>query len=256
MTPPPPPSAEAIADGHVAVEGCTNFRDAGGWALAGGGRMRTGRLYRSDDPIRATPAGRETVLGLGIVATVDLRQNSQFVRGPGFLPADRTFHIPLVDRVIDPDNPQVIAEPADLADLYEGMLAGSREPIARALDTIAARLADGPVLVHCAFGKDRAGLLSALVQAAIGVPAVSIVADYARSDGPCRQRRAWMLAEPLPDDTSTSHVPPMLFTAPADAMRILLERAAEQHGSLTAWAASFPVAPDTVDRLRHHLIEH
>jgi protein-tyrosine phosphatase len=239
------PAPSTLPDGHIDVEGCTNFRDAGGWDLAPGGRMRVGRLYRADDPLRVTAAGRCAVDALGLAATVDLRQHSQFLRGPGFLPHERTSHIPLVDRVIDPDDPQRIEGPTDLADLYEGMLTSSGEPIARALDAIATGLADGPVLVHCAFGKDRTGLLCALVQAAIGVPGNSIVADYHRS-----------LAEPLPDDPPTGHVPPMLFTAPAEAMDVLLARALATHGSLPAWAASFPTAPDTMDRLHHELVEH
>lgn len=237
------------------IEGCTNFRDAGGWALDGGGRMRLGRLYRADDPLRLTESGRRRVAELGLAAAVDLRQHAQFVRGPGFLSPERTAHIPLVDRVIDPDNPQTIESPADLADLYDGMLDGSAEPIARALDAIATGLSDGPVLVHCAFGKDRTGLLCALVQAAIGVPAASIVEDYGASDGPTRYRRAWTLAEPLHDDPPTAHVPPALFTAPAEAMQVLVDRMVECHGSLTAWAGSFPTRPDTIDGLRHELIE-
>jgi Tyrosine phosphatase family len=94
------------------------------------------------------------------------------------------------------------------------------------------------------------------VQAAIGVPGDSIVADYHRSHTPTVRRRAWTLAEPLPDDPPTGHVPPMLFTAPAEAMDVLLARALATHGSLPAWAASFPTAPDTMDRLHHELVEH
>ena len=69
---------------HLDVEGCTNFRDAGGWATTDGGRMRTGLLYRSDDPIRLTASGRAVVESLGLRLVVDLRQRAQFERGPGF----------------------------------------------------------------------------------------------------------------------------------------------------------------------------
>ena len=130
---------------HVDVEGCTNFRDAGGWATADGGRMRTGAFYRSDDPIRVTPAGRAAVDALGLRLAVDLRQKAQFDRSPGFLPSDRTVHVQLVDRVIDVLNPPTLHVPSDIADLYVGMADRSQEQLARVLDLVAANAAAGAV---------------------------------------------------------------------------------------------------------------
>jgi protein-tyrosine phosphatase len=250
-----PADRSGLPEWHVAVEGCLNFRDAGGWDVAGGGRMRRGRVYRSDDPVRLTERGRATVRALGLRLVVDLRQQSQFVRSPGFLPADRTAHVPLVDRVIDPDNPPSLTQPSDIADLYEGMLGRSQEPLAHALDLIAGQVTEGPVLVHCAYGKDRAGLVVALVQSAVGVPAASIVADYERSHAPAERRLAWLTAEPLDDDPDTSHVPGFLFSAHGETMRLLLDRLVARYGGLDEWAASLPVRPDTVTRLRDALIE-
>jgi protein-tyrosine phosphatase len=250
----PDGSVGPVPEWHVDVEGCTNFRDVGGWACADGTRMRHRTLYRSDDPIRLTPSGRARVEALGLVLVVDLRQEAQVARGPGFLPAGRTVHVPLVDRVIDVRDPPALARPADLAELYEGMLERSREPLGRALDLVAEHVGRGPVLVHCAYGKDRAGLLTALVQAAVGVPVGGIAAEYARSDGPARRRRAWMIAEPLADDPPIAAAPEFLFTAPEAAMTELLERVVTRHGSLDGWVRRFPIAPETVDRLRSGLL--
>jgi protein-tyrosine phosphatase len=238
----------------VQVDGCCNFRDAGGWPLADGGTMRTGALYRADDPIRLTDAGRATVASLGLAAVIDVRQHAQFVRRPGFLGADRTLHRPLVDRVLDVDDPPRLDRADDIADLYDDMLARSTPQVAEVLDLIATHLADGPVLVHCAFGKDRTGLIVALVQAIIGVPADAIVADYARSDEPTKVRYRWMLAEPLHDDPPIARSPVDLFRAPADAMEAVVARMEARHGSLAGWAATFPTAPDTPARLRAALI--
>jgi protein-tyrosine phosphatase len=239
---------------HVDVEGCTNFRDAGGWTCADGACMRHRTLYRADDPIRLTPTGRAAVEALGLVLVVDLRQESQVIRSPGFLPAERTVHVPLVDRVIDVHDPPPLQRPTDLADLYEGMLDRSREPLGRALDLVAEHVARGPVLVHCAYGKDRTGLLTALVQAAVGVPVAAIAAEYARSDAPARRRRAWMITEPLADDPSIAAAPEFLFTAPEAAMTELLDRAVARHGSLDRWVGDFPIAAHTVEQLREALL--
>lgn len=239
---------------HVDVDGCKNFRDAGGWPTLDGSAMRRGALYRSDDPVRATPAGRDVVRSLGLVGVVDLRQTSQYLRTPGFLDPDRTAHLPLVDRVIDIDNPPRIEAAEDLVDLYDEMLDRSRGPLGQVLDTVAGWVGDGPVLVHCAYGKDRAGLVTALVQAAIGVTPDAIAADYARSHEPSQQRWRWQLAEPLDGDPPVAKAPPALFTAPIAAMEGLLARRAARHGSLDAWVADLPIAPDTVSRLRSALV--
>ncbi len=249
------PDTADLPPWHVQVEGCVNVRDAGGWPLAQGGRMRLGRLYRSDDPVRATTRGRAAVGRLGLAGVVDLRQHAQFLRRPGFLPEDRTDHVQLVDRVVDPENPPTIADAAHLADLYEGMFLASRGQVAVALDAVGRRIADGPVLVHCSFGKDRAGMVTALVHAAIGVDAASIAEDYARSGEPSRRRRAWVLAEPLWDDPYTAHLPPFLFAAPAEAMAHFLDRMVERYGSLGEWVGGLDLAPDTLARLRDALID-
>jgi len=249
------PGAGQLPAWHVDVDGCVNFRDAGGWATVDGGTVRRGRLYRSDDPIRITPVGRAAVDRLGLAMVVDLRQQTQFSRTPGFVEPARTAHVPLVDQVIDHADPPPLDTPSDMADLYAGMLAESSGQVARVLDVVAENLSTGPVLVHCAFGKDRAGLITALIHAAIGVRSDDIVADYARSDVPSQGRWAAMIEQPLDDDPPIASLPATLFRAPTETIELVLARAVEEHGSLDAWVASFPVAPTTVDRLREGLVD-
>jgi len=248
-------SVGALPGWHVDVAGCVNFRDAGGWRTADGGAVRRGRLYRSDDPIRITPEGRRAVDRLGLAMVVDLRQQTQFSRTPGFVEGERTSHVPLADQVVDHADPPPLDTARDMSNLYAGMLDQSRHQVGRVLDVVADHVASGPVLVHCAFGKDRAGLITAIIHAAIGVRPDDIVADYVRSDAPARRRRAAMIEEPLEDDPPVARLPETLFRAPAETMELVLARAVEQHGSLEAWVATFPTAPSTVDRLRAALID-
>ena len=243
-----------LGAGHVAVDGCVNFRDAGGWSTTDGRAVRLGRLYRSDDPIRITLAGRDAVDRLDLALVVDLRQQSQFSRSPGFVDPGRTAHIPLVDQVVDHQDPPPLDTPTDIADLYVGMLRQSRDQVGRVVARVADALPSGPVLVHCAFGKDRAGLVTALIHAAIGVRRDDIVADYIRSDAPAQQRRAMLIENPSPDDPPVAQLPATLFRAPAETIELLLDRAVDEHGSLGAWVASFPIADSTIDRLRLELV--
>ena len=217
--------------------------------------MRRGRLYRSDDPIRITSAGREAVDRLGLALVVDLRQQSQFSRSPGFVESARTAHIPLVDQVVDPNDPPPLDTPIDIADLYVGMLDESRDQIGRVLDLVADTVPRWPVLIHCAFGKDRAGLVTALIHAAVGVPRKDIVADYVRSDAPAQRRRAALVDTPSPDDPPIAKLPEQLFRARAETIESLLDRVLDEHRSLDAWVGSFPIADSTIDRLRSELVE-
>ena len=110
-----------------------------------------------------------------------------------------------------------MADPVDIADLYDEMVELRRENVVRAVDLIAEHVGEGPVLVHCMAGKDRTGIVIGLVQAAIGVPLASIVEEYARSDAPTRLRRTAMIADPHPGDPDVATAPEMIWTAPPEA---------------------------------------
>lgn len=240
---------------HLDIDGCFNVRDAGGWPTEDGRRMRTGVLYRADDPVRLTEEGRQRIAALGLRAIVDLRQQAQFDRGYFFGAADITHHIPTVDRVIDVENPPRFEAAADIVGLYEDMVERGGSQIVRAVDTVASYIVDGPVLVHCVAGKDRTGLVVALIQAALGVPRESIIAEYALSDEPTQRRRAAMISTPLSDDPPVHRSPELLWTAPAEAMALFADRVVGVHGSLAAWPAAIGLSEETIDQLRQRLLE-
>lgn len=216
--------------------------------------MATQRLYRADDPIRLTSDGRDAVERLGLVAVIDLRQDVQVQRSAGFCEPERTLHMSLVDQVIDRDAPPPLERPEHLADLYDRMLAEAAPSFARVLDVLAQRLVQGPTLVHCAYGKDRTGLIVAMVQALVGVSDHDIVHEYALSDDPVRARRRWLLAEPRHDDPNIAAVSELLFSAPSEAMSTVVERVCARHGSTQAWVQSLPLDAATPERLKQALI--
>ena len=247
-------ASDTIVNGWLDVDGCFNVRDAGGWRAAGGRSMRTGLLYRADEPARMSPAGQDVVDRLGLRAVVDLRGLTQFERGHGFTGRDLVHHVPVVDRVIATDEPRRIDAPVDIADLYDVMMDSQRGNIVRAVELLARHVADGPVLVHCTAGKDRTGIVVALIQAAIGVPLESIVEDYAWSDAPTRLRRVAMIADPLPGDPDVANAPELIWTAPAETMELFASRAIDRHGSLDAWPVGVGVSPQAVAALRDNLL--
>ena len=133
--------------------------------------MRTGVLYRGDDPVRLTDEGRahrraRTAGGHrpapeGAVrpATSSMTRTSRTTSRRSTASSTWRTH------------PR-FEETADIVGLYEDMVVRGGPQLVRAVDTVAEYIADGPVLVHCVAGKDRTGLVVALVQAALGVPRI------------------------------------------------------------------------------------
>jgi protein-tyrosine phosphatase len=171
----------------VKLTGCDNARDLGGLRLAGGGRTRSGVLIRSDT-VQSLCADDVRVLvdEIGLRTVVDLRAEPEAVReGRG----------PLADTAVDyhnlsfipgefvmPDDPRFPLIMQDLQSVeqvehYLNMVRLAGTAVARALRVLA-RPGATPALFHCAAGKDRTGVLSALLLEIAGAEPAEIVADY------------------------------------------------------------------------------
>jgi protein-tyrosine phosphatase len=241
---------------HVEVDGCFNFRDAGGWPIGEGATMKRGVLYRGDAPERLTDAGRATIAALGLTCVVDLRQKRFVEISLGFADDAVTHHIELVDQMIDYSNMPRFEEPVDLTDMYIELIGRSESQLVKAIEIIADHVEDGgPVLVHCTAGKDRTGLVVALIQAAIGVSLDSIADDFYRSDAPSRRRRLAMIESPTKGDPPVARAPEFLWTSPREAMYLLASGAIEKFGSLPAWPLALGVSPGAVEKLRKGLLQ-
>ena len=210
--------------------------------------MRKGVLYRADDPIRLTPAGRATVERLALAGVIDLRQADQFARSEPFIAEVRTHHVPLVDQVMDSSRRGKMETAEDMADLYVSMYDRGGQQLVKAIELIAAQ-PDSPWLVHCAAGKDRTGILVAAMKIAIGVSRDDILAEYVLSDGPAQKRRQLMIEEPLPDDPDLAKSNPFLWTAPAETMNRFLDEIQSRYGTLEAWPEGMGVSVGAVERL-------
>ncbi|NUR92105.1 MAG: tyrosine-protein phosphatase [Nonomuraea sp.] len=186
-----------------------NLRD-----VAAEAPIRPGLLYRSAQPYLLTPEDLALVGGLRLVA--DLRGSAE--RAVHDWPGD----LATVSRlgVDEAGSPAALPPAMDLGALYVLMLDHRADWFA----AVVAELADGlPALVHCAAGKDRTGIVVALVLDLLGVDHETIVRDYARSADhlPAVAR---MLN--LPAD-----LPAVLLEAPPEAMRTFLAALSERGGA-------------------------
>lgn len=239
---------------RIEVEGCHNFRDLGGYPTAEGGRLRWRRLFRADGLHGLTEAGIATLrdeLRLGTV--VDLRSSAELAldgRGPLAREDIAFHHLPLFDggegerRERPPD--------LSLADLYFAMLEHAREPLGRVLTTLART--EAPAVFHCAAGKDRTGVVSALLLSLLGVREEVIVADYAAS----RDALEAIVDRLLASDgyrEMLDQLPPDTLHAEPETMERFLERLREAWGGAWGYAREIGVDADDLARLRARLLE-
>src|SRR5216117_3048521 len=154
----PPCMLDPAMQRVVDLEGCLNFRDLGGYPTGDGRAVRWRQVYRSDALHHLTPADVARVRDeLRIAAVLDLRSTAE-LRGEGRGPLAREplafHHLPLFDgREARPESWPAIAT---LADRYFLLAETAQAPIARLLAILAE--AGGPVVYHCAAGKDRTGV--------------------------------------------------------------------------------------------------
>ena len=178
---------------RILLCGMEKLRDLGGYPLAGRGSerfTRWGSLYRGDLPKQVTQADRQRLRELGITTVVDLRSAEEIERKPDPLAQElgiRYLHCPLAGdgRVPAPD--EVPLSYMEMAD-GTGQMAGALQAIAEAPQA---------VLFHCTAGKDRTGVVAALLLWLAGVSEEDILADYIVS-GPYLQQmlRAYCEAHP------------------------------------------------------------
>jgi protein-tyrosine phosphatase len=176
-----------VTDRWIHLDGSDNARDLGGLPTADGGTTRPGLIFRSDTVQHLTDGDARTLTdGLGLRTLIDLRTPGEAGReGRGVLAGTPVHYlnIPfLPDAYLEPGDPEhkLIVErraQQEPAEHYLEYLTRPGSPVADAV-RVFARPDELPALFHCAAGKDRTGVLAALVLELVGVDRETIVADY------------------------------------------------------------------------------
>jgi protein-tyrosine phosphatase len=173
------PAVDTEQRRHLVLAGTRNLRDVGGYPTRDGRRVRWRTLYRSDCLDQLTELSQGELLALGVRTIIDLRDNQEVLERPNVLAASaavRYRRLPIWDEPPPGDRDT----PPDLERGYVRPLDERGEQLAAVCRAL---LEPGalPVLVHCAAGKDRTGVVVALLLAVAGVEPEDIAADYALS---------------------------------------------------------------------------
>ena len=238
----------------IALEGAVNFRDLGGYLVAGGGsKTRWRTLFRADGLGELTEGDFEVMRSLDIRTVVDLRAPHELERERFDTVAHPVafHHVPFIETLPDPE--EFDRRPELLEAQYLEMLDNSGQQIRTALEVLAAPGAM-PAVFHCTAGKDRTGLLSAIVLSLLGVDEETVVADYALS-GEAMGRLREKIVRKYPESQTLLNNLDEVFSAHPTKMQNLLAYLRRHYGSVEEYASGIRAGPEVVAALRASLLE-
>ncbi|MEU8623437.1 tyrosine-protein phosphatase [Streptomyces sp. NPDC048669] len=254
------------------LAGVRNFRDVGGLPTADGRRVRYGRLFRSGHLAGATAEDAAFLGGLGLHTVFDFR-NAADLKLDGLdveLPGVRNVNIPLTDPADGAEFWRMVRD--GNTDELRGLLDGSKgtdRMVASYRTIILERTAEHsrvlhalaedsvPALMHCAAGKDRAGLSIAVSLLAVGVGREAVEADYLKSNDTHRRYRVRR------SDTSAAGMSPEvmellspLFGAHSEYLAAAFATIDETWGGTDRYLSEgLKITPETRERLRERLLD-
>ncbi|MFC4950005.1 tyrosine-protein phosphatase [Pseudonocardia sp. GCM10023141] len=233
---------------RLSIGATYNLRDIGDYPVAGGLRTGWGLLFRSD-ATRFTATADLTALGLQTV--IDLRDAAEVTTVPTGLDAlvPTVRRRPLDSRSLL--SAVSVDAPDPLGDLYATLLR-QRGPQLAAIVADLARPGALPALVHCAAGKDRTGVVIALVLSAIGVTDDVVTADYALTSN---YLTAGFFAALPAESGAVDPVNASLHNARPESMAAMLHVLAVEFGGARAYLARHGVPVEAIDHLRTALTQ-
>ncbi|OLZ70335.1 protein tyrosine phosphatase [Streptomyces sp. IMTB 2501] len=254
------------------LAGVRNFRDVGGLPTVDGRRVRQGVLFRSGHLAHATEDDAAFLTSLGLHTIFDFRNAAdQKLEGPDVeLPGVRNVNLPLSDPADGAEFWKMVRD-GDL-DQLRGILAddkGSARMIASYRSIVKERTAEHsqvlreltedsvPALMHCAAGKDRAGISMAVTLLALGVERGAIIADYLESNAKHRRYKVRRSGS-----TETAYTPEVmellspLFDARAEYLHAAFETIEQTWGGVDTYLQhGLGLTPAARDHLRERLLD-
>jgi protein-tyrosine phosphatase len=246
----------ALQRRELAWEGCLNIRDLGGHRTDDGRETTYGAIVRADSVRQLTDAGWAAAVGYGVTSIVDLRTDVELEADP---PVDLPIEVAHVS--FFEDDPEVFAEveavseaapdtAAATRDVYLVFLERFRANVAAAMSAVA-QAPDGAVVVHCVGGKDRTGLLTALLLHLAGVDDEQIAADYALSEVRLQSRHDLWMAE-AGSEAERERIRRIAAT-PAESIAGVLQELRRRYGSIEGYLRAGGLTADDLQLVRARL---
>lgn len=251
--------AVVAADRRIAFEGVTNFRDLGGYRTRSGSAVRWGLVFRADALHGLSPTDLALYDQMSLRAVYDLRGDIEREERPNPVPSHVLTVIGRPAGTPPPEGPPPGQSVADgenvLRDLYVGLVDHAAAQIGELFTALGDD--DGlPAVFHCHAGKDRTGIVAALLLEALGVNRETVLDDYeltARYRLRAHQQGTY---QRLVDLGMSAEAAAGVLTAPRWAMHEALDHLDDRYGGVERYLTGpAGMTPDALARLRRVLVE-
>jgi protein-tyrosine phosphatase len=243
---------------HLRFKSVINFRDLGGYKTRTGRTVAWRRVFRSGEFSWITPEDYQRLKEeIKLATIIDLRSTQEVEhQGIGlFSEAEVRYHnVPFSTVTSRVEDERLIKECTNMGQFYLYITKHKSfgNQIVRALEMIA-EAENHPLVFNCAIGKDRTGILAAMLLSLVGVPDKDIIEDYTLS-GPYMEA----LLEQIKNDPKTSEnvpqVPDYFWKAAPESMEIFLTALRKNHGSIPGYLESMGSKDSLIKRLEKALL--
>lgn len=244
---------------ELARDGIFNTRDLGGLTTATGSIVRPGRVLRADALHRvkqSAPAFRSS----GVTRVIDLRDETERERA-GVLDVDgiEVIHHPVLDPTFGWTSETAVVPAELLRTLYKEILESYGDRFASALTEVAEVIDDREqlhaVAFHCSLGKDRTGLLAAMLLSLLGVDTEQIINDYSRSSNATAVQLQWLWSFGfVGDEIGDEDLTDGLWSAKPETLRSTLAWIEDRFGGFENYLIDNGLDTAAMDALRGSLL--
>lgn len=236
---------------HLVWPDLLNARDLGGLSLSSGEQTAWRQVVRADNLNKLAPAGASALVAYGIRTVIDLRDPRELEKFPNPLAAAPPRGVVFVNvPLISEANWEAVKDPAWMVEGYVLIARLSGNNVAKAIAAVSDAPAGG-VVIHCHAGKERTGVVAALLLSLAGVPDERVADDWIASDA---------FLQPLYEEWLANETDPTIrakraegFVTHAEHIMAVLTYVRRTHGSVAEYLLASGLTKDQLDRARRLL---